>query len=67
VLDDIHVWLVSAEELIISKIEWIQQLQSDRQIGDIKMLLTIPGIDRKYIVSWCEKLNLKTFDFLKEK
>ena len=66
VLDDIPVWLVSAEDLIISKIEWIQQLQSDKQIGDIKMLLTLPGIDRKYIVSWCEKLNLKTLGLLKE-
>jgi hypothetical protein len=67
VLDDIPLWLVSAEDLIISKIEWIQQLQSDKQIGDIKMLLTLPGIDRKYIVSWCEKLNLNTLGLLKEK
>ena len=65
VLDDIPVWLVSAEDLIISKIEWIQQLHSDKQIGDIRMLLNLPGIDNEYISSWCRKLNLKTFDLLK--
>lgn len=64
VLDNIPVWMVSAEDLIVSKIEWIQQLQSDRQIQDIKMLMTLPEIDRDYIISWCKKLNLKTFDLL---
>jgi len=43
-MDDIPVWMVSAEDLIVSKIEWIQQLQSDKQIQDIKILLTLPEI-----------------------
>jgi hypothetical protein len=64
VLDDIPVWIVSAEDLIVSKIEWIQQLQSDRQIQDIKMLMRLPEIDIDYIISWCNKLNFKTFDLL---
>jgi hypothetical protein len=64
VLDDIPVWMVSAEDLIVSKIEWIQKLQSDKQIQDIKMLLTLPEIDREYIISWCKKLNFKTFNLL---
>jgi hypothetical protein len=64
VLDDIPVWMVSAEDLIISKIEWIQQLESDKQIRDINMLMTIPEIDKEYITSWCKKLKLKTFDLL---
>jgi hypothetical protein len=63
-LDDIPVWLVTAEDLVVSKIGWIQQLQSDRQIQDIKMLMTIPEIDTEYIISWCEKLKFKTFDLL---
>jgi hypothetical protein len=63
-LDDIPVWMVSAEDLIISKIEWIQQLQSDKQVQDLKMLLVLPGIDREYIVSWCKKLKVRTFNLL---
>ena len=62
-LEDIPVWIVSPEDLIISKIEWIQQLQSEKQSRDISMLLTTPGIDRGYITFWCNKLNLKTFNF----
>jgi hypothetical protein len=64
ILEDIPVWMVSAEDLIVSKIEWIQQLQSDKQSQDIKMLLSSPGIDRDYIAFWCNKLNLKTFELL---
>ncbi|MCX6245891.1 MAG: hypothetical protein NTU98_14450 [Bacteroidetes bacterium] len=67
VIDDIPVWMVTAEDLIISKIEWIQQLQSDKQIQDIIMLLKLHGIDRDYISLWCKKLTLKTYDLLKEK
>ncbi len=61
-LDSTPVWMVSAEDLTISKIDWIQRLQSDKQLGDIKILLSIPGIDKDYIFTWCEKLKLNTFD-----
>jgi hypothetical protein len=63
-LEDIPVWMVSPEDLIISKIEWIQQLQSEKQSRDISMLLNTPGIDRDYITFWCDKLSLKTFELL---
>ena len=33
-LDGIPVWMVTPEDLVISKIDWIQQLQSERQIND---------------------------------
>ena len=66
-VDDIPVWMVSVEDLIISKLDWIQQLQSDKQINDIKMMLALPGIDRNYLISWSEKLKLDTFNLFKEK
>ena len=56
--------MVSAEDLVISKIGWIQQLQSDKQIADIKMLLVLPEIDRAYITTWCETLKFKPFQLL---
>jgi hypothetical protein len=61
---DFDVWIVSPEDLAISKIEWIQQLQSDKQISDIENLLAKPEIDKQYIEKWCRKLNLKTFNLL---
>lgn len=59
-----EVWIVSAEDLVISKIEWIQQLQSDKQITDIKNLLAYPEIDKVYIKDWCNKIGLKTFNLI---
>jgi len=57
-----RVWVVSVEDLIISKLIWIQQLQSGRQIEDIKMLLSNENIDRIYIREWINDLGLVTFD-----
>jgi hypothetical protein len=63
-IENVPVWLVSAEDLIISKIEWIQQLQSDKQMQDIKNLLASPELDKEYISSWCNILDLKTFNLI---
>jgi hypothetical protein len=63
-IENVPVWLVSAEDLVISKIDWIQQLQSDKQMQDIKNLIASREIDKDYISSWCNKLNLKTFNLL---
>lgn len=61
---DFDVWIVSPEDLTISKIEWIQQYQSDKQISDIENLLANPEIDKKYIAGWCKKMSLKTFNLI---
>jgi hypothetical protein len=62
--ENFDAWVVSPEDLIISKIDWIQQLKSDKQIVDIKNLLAIPKLDRNYIVNWCKKLKLNTYDLI---
>jgi hypothetical protein len=61
---DFDVWIVSPEDLVVSKIEWIQQLQSDKQITDISNLLALPEINKIYIKNWCEKLNLNTYNLI---
>lgn len=55
-------WMVSPEDLIISKLDWIQVLQSDRQHADISKLLTRSDLDRGYIRYWIAELGLNTFD-----
>ncbi|TSA25971.1 MAG: hypothetical protein D4R67_08920 [Bacteroidetes bacterium] len=64
IIENVQVWMVSPEDLVISKLEWIQQLKSERQIQDIRMLMALAGLDVDYIRHWCKKLNLKTFDIL---
>jgi hypothetical protein len=57
-------WLVTLEDLVISKLVWIQELQSDRQISDIKNLLENPIVDMPYIRYWCAEMNLNTYNLL---
>jgi hypothetical protein len=57
-------WLVTLEDLVISKLVWIQELQSDRQISDIKNLLENPSIDMPYIRYWCAEMKLNTYNLL---
>jgi len=61
---DIDLWIVSPEDLIISKIEWIQKIQSEKQLNDIVNLLAYPSIDKDYINEWCNNLNLNTFNLI---
>ena len=61
---DTWLWVKSLEDLILIKLIWIQQLQSEKQINDIQNLLLIPEKDIDYIKLWCNKLNLNTFKLL---
>ena len=61
---DMELWVISLDDLIIAKIIWIQQSQSERQILDIENLLLNPDKNMNYIKGWCNKLNLRTFNLL---
>lgn len=62
---DTELSVISLEDLIIAKIIWIQQYQSEKQILDIENLLLNPDKDMNYITKWCNNLNLKTYNLLK--
>lgn len=62
-LFDFEVWAVSIEDLIISKLIWIQNYPSEIQKTDIKTLLSL-NIDKQYISDWIRKLNLNTFNLI---
>ncbi len=50
-------WVVSKEDLILSKLEWARESHSERQIADVENLLAT-DCDMAYIKSWSAKLNL---------
>jgi hypothetical protein len=50
-------WVIQLNDLIIAKLIWIQDLQSERQMYDIKNLLLNPGKDIKYIKNGVENFN----------
>lgn len=57
-------WLVSAEDLILSKLIWIQEIQSEKQIEDIKNLLENVTLDFIYIRKWIDEMQLKTYKLI---
>lgn len=62
---DYDVWVISLEDLIISKLAWIQVLESNKQMKDIEFLLLDTNPDMEYIHHWIKVLNLKTYGLIK--
>ena len=63
-LTDFEIYIVSKEDLIISKLIWFKESGSDLQKRDIKNLLD-SGCDSNYLYNWMRKLNLeKQFESL---
>ena len=56
--------LVSPEDLLLSKIIWIQQSKSALQKEDIKTLASINTLDWDYINKWVASLKLNTFNLI---
>ena len=63
---DMNISIVSVEDLLVSKIIWIQETQSGVQMEDIKVLSRLDQLDWKYINKWIVELNLKTFNLLEK-
>ena len=62
---DMKICIVSPEDLLLSKLIWIQQLQSALQKEDIRLLSEIKDLDWNYIMLWIGTLKLNTFDLIK--
>lgn len=55
-------WWVSLEDLILAKLNWIQVIQGNKQLEDLRLLIARHDIHWEYIHFWCKKLNLNTFE-----
>ena len=53
----------SPEDLILAKLIWYKKSLSQKQLEDIKSILRISRVDRKYLKKWAKKMSLG--DFLK--
>ena len=54
---DFTTYIVSKEDLIISKLCWAKDSHSEIQLGDVKNLLAT-GYDRQYVERWALELGL---------
>ena len=67
VLSDFDCWVISAEDLVIAKLLWIQELYSERQLDDIRNVIRdYKPLDRDYIIGWVAKMKLNDFNVLNE-
>jgi hypothetical protein len=52
-------WLVSAEDLVLSKLLWAQQTGSELQLRDVReMAQVVANLDRRYIATWASLLGV---------
>jgi len=61
---DMQIYIVSAEDLLLSKIIWAQESKSALQLEDIKLLSKLGNLDIPYIEGWVDQLKLNTFNLL---
>ena len=61
VIGDFETWVVSKEDLILSKLCWGNESRSEYQARDIRNLLRT-GCDRDYVMKWAAELNV--FEYL---
>ena len=52
--------VVSAEDLVIAKLEWARTGESDRQLDDVAAIVAVrgDGLDREYIERWVTRLGV---------
>ena len=56
-IEDFETWIVSKEDLILSKLFWAKDSHSELQLRDVKNLVST-GCDRAYIERWTAELNV---------
>jgi hypothetical protein len=60
-LHDVSLFVASAEDVVVSKLEWAKLAQSRRQIEDAAAILRIrwDALDHSYLEKWIVELDLK--------
>ncbi len=56
-IEDFETWIVSKEDLILSKLFWAKDSHSELQLRDVKNLIST-GCDRDYIQRWTGGLGV---------
>jgi hypothetical protein len=60
-VDGLPLFVASAEDVVIAKLEWSKLAQSQRQIEDVAAILGLrwEALDRLYLEQWISELDLK--------
>ena len=60
VIGEMETWVVSKEDLILSKLCWGRESRSEYQARDIRNLL-LTGCDRAYVSKWAAELGVQDY------
>lgn len=55
---ELSFWIITKEDLIVSKLNWAKSSSSEMQLKDVANL-TGDDYDSEYVETWIEKLNLE--------
>lgn len=58
----VNTYVASAEDIILAKLEWAKNTESERQLQDIDGIIQIKAdqLDRNYIALWAKRLGVST-------
>ncbi len=59
VVADVEFWATTREDLMIAKLQWASDSQSEMQIRDIANL-TCKTYDAEYVENWIDRINLRS-------
>lgn len=55
----VQMWVVSAEDLIVSKLDWARSSRSELQLRDVRNVIKAqPALDWPYVERWAGRLGL---------
>lgn len=54
---EFDVWIISKEDLILSKLNWAKKTKSERQMLDVASIIR-NGFDEEYVETWARKLGV---------
>jgi len=60
-VDSQSLYIVAPEDLILSKLEWAKDSESEVQLSDARNLLkSVKGLDRRYLARWAKRLDVES-------
>jgi hypothetical protein len=60
VVDNQDLYIVSPEDLILSKLEWAKESRSETQLNDVRNLLKDVQLNRRYLTRWARALGVQS-------
>jgi len=59
-INGVTMWVVSAEDLILSKLDWARSSRSELQLRDVRNVIAAQSsLDWSYIEGWADRLGLR--------